>query len=135
MAKVFTGKDGKMLIGTTEAGKVVDWSLEGQSEALETTTLNDSYRTFTQGLVGFSGSATLLYYKPDSGTNTVSTLFKEARDGNEVVLTLRLLDGTANNDLKFTAIVTSFSIGASVGEIVRANFGFTVTGNLETLTI
>lgn len=135
MAKAFTGKDGRLLIGTTEAGKVVDWSIEGQNAVLETTTLSDDYRTFTAGLIGFSGSATLLYYKPDSGDNSASVLLQEARAGRQVKLVLRLVDGTTDKDIKFDALISSFSIGASVGDIVRASFGFTVTGDIETLTI
>jgi hypothetical protein len=135
MAKAFTGKDGKLLIGTTEAGKVVDWSIEGQNEILETTTLNDGYRSFITGLIGFSGSASLLYYKPDSGDNSASVLLREARAGNEVTLVLRLVDGTTNKDIKVKALIGSFSIGASVGEIVRASFSFTVTGDLQEMTI
>lgn len=135
MARAFTGKDGKLLIGTTEAGKVVDWSLEGQNEILETTTLNDSYRSFTSGIIGFNGSATLLYYKPDSGTNSASTLIDKARKGEEVSLVLRLVDGTSNKDINITALLTSFSIGVAVGDIVRASFGFTVTGDVSGVTI
>lgn len=135
MAKAFTGKDGKLLIGTTEAGKVVDWSLEGQNEILETTTLNDSFRSFVTGIIGFSGSATLLYYKPDSGDNSASTLINQARVGNAVTLTLRLVDGTSNKDITVSALITSFQIGAAVGEVVRAAFSFTVTGDLSGVTI
>ena len=135
MAKAFTGKDGKLLIGTTEAGKVVDWSLEGQNEILETTTLNDAYRSFVTGIIGFSGSATLLYYKPDSGDNSASTLINQARVGNAVTLTLRLADGTSNKDITVSALITSFQIGVAVGEVVRAAFSFTVTGDLGGVTI
>lgn len=135
MAKAFTGKDGKLLIGTTEAGKVVDWSLEGQNEILETTTLNDSFRSFVTGIIGFSGSATLLYYKPDSGDNSASTLINQARVGNAVTLTLRLVDGTSNKDITVSALITSFQIGVAVGEVVRAAFSFTVTGDLSGVTI
>lgn len=135
MAKAFTGKDGKLLIGTTEAGKVVDWSLEGQNEILETTTLNDAYRSFVTGIIGFSGSATLLYYKPDSGDNSASTLINQARVGNAVTLTLRLADGTSNKDITVSALITSFQIGVAVGEVVRAAFSFTVTGDLSGVII
>jgi len=134
MAKAFTGKDGKLLIGTTPAGKVVDWSLEGQNEILETTTLNDAYRSFVSGLIGFSGSATLLYYE-DAGVNSASTLINKARKGEEVTLVLRLVDGSTNKDMKVTALLTSFSVGVAVGDIVKASFSFTVTGDFAEVTI
>lgn len=135
MAKAFTGKDGKLLIGPTEAIKVVDWSLEGQNEILETTTLNESYRSFATGVVGFTGSATLLYYKPDSGSNSASVLINKARVGEEVDLTLRLVDGTTNKNMTVKALITAFQIGVAVGDIVKASFSFTVTGNFTEVTI
>lgn len=134
MAKAFTGKDGKLLIGDTPAGKVVDWSLEGQNEILETTTLNDGYRSFVSGIIGFSGSATLLYYD-DAGVNSASSLINEARVGNSVTLKLRLVDGATNKEIIFSALITSFSISVTVGDIVKAAFSFTVNGNVSGVTI
>lgn len=134
MAKAFTGKDGKLEVDGVNAGKVVDWQFEGQNEVLESTTLNDSFRSYISGIIGFSGSATLLYYE-DGGVNSASSLINKARNGTQVVLILRLVDGATNKDIKFNALISSFSIGVSVGDIVRANFTFNVTGPLTEVTI
>ena len=52
-----------------------------------------------------------------------------------VELTFRWVDGTDNNDIKLTAYITSANIGASTGEIVRAEIAFQGTGALSTVTI
>jgi len=126
-AKVFSGKDGQLLVGDVPIGKVVDWSFEGQNETLETTTLSDTSRTYIYGLKGYSGSATLLYYKDDGGGFNVKPLLDAAIAGTTVNLKLRLADVT-NREVFLTALITSYSTGVSVGEVVRMQFSFTATG-------
>jgi len=126
-AKVFSGKDGQLLVGSTSVGKVVDWSFEGQNETLETTTLSDTSRTYIYGLKGYSGSATLLYYKDDGGSFNVKPLLDAAIAGTTVSLKLRLAD-TENREVLLTALITSYSTGVSVGEVVRMQLSFTATG-------
>jgi len=138
MSKMYTGRDGKMLLGTTELGKVTNWTLQASLETLETTSLGDSQRSYTPGVQSFSGSATLLYYK-DGTTNDASTLLREVvKTGGvttTVTLTLRLTDGTNNSDAEFNAYITSASIGASVGEVSSAQISFQATGALTTATL
>lgn len=138
MSKMYTGRDGKMLLGTSELGKVTNWSLQADLETLEITSLGDSQRSYTPGVQSFSGSATLLYYK-DGTTNDASTLLREVvKRGSvatPVTLTLRLTDGTTNSDAEFDAYITSASIGASVGEVSSAQISFQATGALTTATL
>jgi hypothetical protein len=42
MAKVYTGRDGRLLIDGTEQIKVSNWTLTGSLEVLETTTLGEA---------------------------------------------------------------------------------------------
>ncbi len=143
MSKVYTGRDGLMQVDGTTLAKVVNFSLSSNLETLETTTLNEHIRVYVPGVVGYSGSATLLYYKEDNGTfNTTSVLNKLYKTGNDgitsgdtVELTFRWVDGTDNNDIKLNAYVTSASIGAATGDIVRAEISFQGTGVLSTVTI
>ena len=143
MAKVYTGRDGALQLGGTTLAKVVNFQLSSNLETLETTTLNEHIRVYVPGVVGYSGSATLLYYKEDNGTfNTTNVLNKLYKTGNEgvsntdtVELTFRWIDGTDNNDIKLTAYITSASIGAATGDIVRAEIAFQGTGVLSTVTI
>jgi|TARA_Y100000033_G_scaffold19478_1_gene18305 hypothetical protein len=143
MAKVYTGRDGVMQLGGTTLAKVVNFSLSANLETLETTTLNENIRSYTPGISGYSGSATLLYYKDDNDdintTDLLNKLYKTGTTGvsssDTVELTFRWVDGTDNNDIKLTAYITSANIGASTGEIVRAEIAFQGTGALSTVTI
>lgn len=143
MAKVYTGRDGVLQLAGTTLAKVVNFSLQSTLETLETTTLGDNLRSYSPGVLGYSGSASLLYYKDDTGSiNTTGLLNKLIKDGttgvastDTVELTLRWVDGTDNNDVKITAYINSATIGASTGEITRADITFTGTGALSTVTI
>jgi hypothetical protein len=143
MAKVYTGRDGVMQLSGTTLAKVVSFQLQANLETLETTTLNENIRSYTPGISGYTGSATLLYYKDDNGdinaSDLLSKLYKTGTTGvsssDTVELTFRWVDGTDNNDIKLTAYITSASIGAATGDIVRAEISFQGTGALSTVTI
>ena len=143
MAKVYTGRDGVMQLAGTTLAKVVSFSLQANLETLETTTLSENIRSYTPGISGYSGSATLLYYKDDNNaintTDLLNKLYKTGTTGvsssDTVELTFRWVDGTDNNDIKLTAYITSASIGAATGDIVRAEIAFQGTGALSTVTI
>lgn len=143
MAKVYTGRDGALQIAGTTVAKVVSFAFQSNLETLETTTLSDNIRSYCAGIVGYSGSASLLYYKEDSGSiNTTGILSKLIKTGttgvsstDTVELTFRWIDGTDNNDIKMTAYVTSASMGAATADLVRAEISFVGTGALSTATI
>lgn len=141
MAKIFTGRDGRLLLGSDTLVKVTNWTLQADLETLETTSLGDSQRTFVPGIQSFAGSATLLYYVDTDNTNDASTLLRKlVRTGSvassdTVTLTLRLTDNGTNNDVTLTAYITGVSIGASVGEVVSAQITYQGTGALTTASI
>tara|TARA_B100002019_G_scaffold278533_1_gene279466 strand:+ start:2521 stop:2955 length:435 start_codon:yes stop_codon:yes gene_type:complete len=143
MAKVYTGRDGVMQLSGTTLAKVVSFQLQANLETLETTTLNENIRSYTPGISSYTGSATLLYYKDDSNnintTDLLNKLYKTGTTGvsssDTVELTFRWVDGADNNDIKLTAYITSASIGAATGDIVRAEVSFQGTGALSTVTI
>jgi|TARA_Y100000015_G_scaffold22982_1_gene22256 hypothetical protein len=143
MAKVYTGRDGVMQLSGTTLAKVVSFQLQANLETLETTTLNENIRSYTPGISGYTGSATLLYYKDNNNkintTDLLNKLYKTGTAGvsssDTVELTFRWVDGADNNDIKLTAYITSASIGAATGDIVRAEVSFQGTGALSTVTI
>lgn len=143
MAKVYTGRDGVLQLAGTTLAKVVNFSVASNLETLEVTTLSENLRSYVPGVVGYSGSATLLYYKEDDSTfnttNILNKLYKTGTSGvsssDTVQLTFRWVDGADNNDIKMTAYITSASIGAATGDIVRAEIAFQGTGALSTVTI
>lgn len=141
MAKIYTGRDGRLLIDDLEQIKVTNWSMSGSLEMLETTTLGDSQRSYTPGVQEFNGSATILYYNDGTGRNDAATALKKVlrisgvSDGDTVDLRLRLVEGNANHDVRLTAYITSVSFGASVGEVSSAQISFQGTGALTAVTI
>ena len=141
MAKVYTGKDGRLLIDGVEQIKVTNWSMTGSLEMLETTSLGESQRTYTPGVQEFSGSATILYYNDGTGRNDAALALKKVlrvsgvSDGDTVDMRLRLVEGNASHDVRLTAYVTSVSFGASVGEVSSAQISFQGTGALTEVTI
>jgi len=141
MAKVYTGRDGRLLIDGTEQIKVTNWSLTGNLETLETTSLGDSQRTYVPGVQEFNGSATLLYYNDGTGRNDAATALKKilkigsVSESDTVTMRLRLVEGNANRDVQLTTYITSVSFGASVGEVSSAQISFQGTGALTAVTI
>jgi hypothetical protein len=141
MAKIFTGKDGRLLLDDIEQIKVTNWNLTGSLEMLETTSLGDNQRTYCPGLQEFSGSATLLYYSDGEGRNDASTALRKVlrvdgvSQGDTVDMRLRLLEGSTNHDVQLTAYITSVSFGASVGEVSSAEINFQGTGALTAVTV
>lgn len=143
MAKVYSGRDGILQVNDVTLAKVVSFSVQSNLETLETTTLGDNIRSYSPGILGYTGSATLLYYKEgNDSTNISSLLNKLVKTGAEgvsssdtVELTFRWVDGADNNDIKMTAYVTSASMGAATADLARAEISFIGTGELLAATI
>jgi hypothetical protein len=141
MAKAFTGKDGRLLLDGVEQIKVTNWSLTGNLEMLETTSLGDSQRTYAPGVQDFSGSATLLYYNDGTGRNDAALALRKVlriggvSDGDTVDMRLRLVEGNTNHDVRLATYITSVSFGTSVGEVGSAQINFQGTGALSEVTL
>lgn len=141
MAKAFTGKDGRLLLDGIEQIKVTSWTLTGNLDMLETTSLGDSQRTYAPGLQDFSGSATLLYYNDGTGRNDAAVALRKVLrvggvdDSDTVDMRLRFVEGNDNRDVRLNAYITSVSIGASVGEVGSAQVNFQATGALTEMTM
>jgi hypothetical protein len=141
MAKVFTGKDGRLLLDGIDQVKVTNWSLTGNLEMLETTSLGDNQRSYCPGVQEFSGSATLLYYNDDTGRNDAALALRKVlridgvNEGDTVDMRLRLVEGNTNHDVRMATYITSVSFGASVGEVGSAQINFQGTGALTAVTL
>jgi hypothetical protein len=141
MAKIFTGKDGRLLLDGVEQIKVTNWSLTGNLEMLETTSLGDNQRSYCPGVQDFSGSATLLYYNDGTGRNDAALALRKVlridgvSQGDTVDMRLRLVEGNTNHDVRLTTYITSISLGASVGEVSSAQINFQGTGALTAVTL
>jgi hypothetical protein len=141
MAKVYTGRDGRLLIDDIEQIKVSNWTLTGSLEMLETTTLGDYQRTYVPGVQEFNGSATILYYQTDEDRNDAELAIRKVlrtlgvRDEQSVDLRFRFVENDITRDVRFTAYITSFTLGASVGEVSSAQITFQCVGAATEVTL
>ena len=142
MAKVYTGRDGVLQVAGTTIAKVSSFSVQANLETLETTTLSENIRSYVPGVVGYTGSCSLLYYKEGNSINTTSLLSALVKansagvtSSDTVNLTFRWVDGADNNDIKIKAYISSATMGAATADLVRAEISFIGTGELLTATI
>ena len=64
----YTGRTGSLAVaGGLPVAKIKDWSLDTTVELLSTNDISSFANTFTPGVKGATGSATLLYYRLESG--------------------------------------------------------------------
>jgi len=123
--------------------KLRDWSLETTLELLETTTVDTAVKSYTPGSVSATGSATVLYYRTQTGdtglqfTDLLGRIMKTESTGvqasDKVGMILRAgTAGGTNNDIKddisFNAFITNASIQVSTGELTSVGIQFTVDG-------
>ena len=144
----YTGRTGslKIDISNDQSGtmrtvaKIRDWSLETTVELISTNTIDSGVNTFTPGVKGATGSATLMYYKlEDENTNTYTeftkALSKVLKTGNittsqRVKMELNV-GGGSTDDIIFYAYITSASVSVSTGELSVVPINFTVDGDFE----
>ena len=144
MAGFYTGRTGSLRFGSKQVAKIRDWSLEGTIELLSTNTIDSAHNTFTPGVKGATGSATLMYYRLD-GENSgqfldATSLLRQSRilipnDDASTPQNARfefaLNPGSQNKDrFKFFGYITSASVSVSTGELSTVSINFTVDGNL-----
>ena len=134
----FTGRTGSLVFNGKPVAKIRDWSLETTVELLSTNTIDSTSNTFTPGVKGATGSATLMYYKLESGESASLTQFTELlskimktgsiETSQRVFLELNVGGGAAD-DIKFNAYITSASVSVSTGELSVVPINFTVDGD------
>lgn len=134
----YTGRTGSLAFGGKPIAKIRDWSLDTTVELLSTNTIDSAVNTFTPGVKGATGSATLMYYRlegSESATLNQFTvlLFKIMRQGpiteaERVFLELNA-GGGVFDDIKFNAYITSAQVSVSTGELSVVPIQFTMDGD------
>jgi hypothetical protein len=131
--------------------KIRSWTLNSNSEIVETTALGDSTKTFSPSVTSGDGSATLMFYEDDitnRGVNVQKDTFELVdllfpRDTPPRLIMNLAVDGTASGtsgqvgggalwktNFLFNAYITSASVGVNYGEVVTIETSFTVDGAL-----
>jgi hypothetical protein len=135
----YTGRSGSLSFGGKPVAKIRDWSLDTTVELLSTNTIDSAVNTFTPGVKGATGSATLMYYRLESGESASYTQFTALlskimkggaiTDSDAVTLDLNVGSTLGTDDIQFNAFITSASLGVSTGELTTVQIQFTMTGD------
>jgi hypothetical protein len=134
----YTGRTGSLVFNGKPVAKIRDWSLETSVELISTNTVDSTSNTFVPGVKGASGSATLLYYRLETGESTAFTQFTELlskiqkvgaiTESDRVLLKLRV-SSAANDDIDFYAYITAAQVAVTSGELTSVPIQFTVDGD------
>jgi hypothetical protein len=134
----FTGRSGSLVFGGKPVAKIRDWSLDTTVELLNTNTIDSSVNTFTPGIKGATGSATLMYYRLESSetasyTQFTALLAKIMKGGaitesDRVELKLNV-GGSGSDDIRLNAYITSAQVSVSTGELSVVPIQFTMDGD------
>lgn len=134
----FTGRSGSLIFDNKPVAKIRDWSLETTVELLSTNAIDSATNTFTPGIKGATGSATLIYYRLESGESASYTQFTAllskimktgASSENDRVFLELNVGGDASDDIKFYAYITSAQVSVSTGELSTVPIQFTMDGD------
>lgn len=134
MSTFYTGRTGSIKVGDSVIKKVRDWSLETTVELLSTNTIDSGVNTFTPGVKGATGSATVMYYRSDDSTKDfrafLSKIMKQGSIEASDKVTLTLASGIDDgDDIVVDAYITSASVSVSTGELSVVPINFTVDGD------
>ena len=138
MAGFYTGRFGSLMVGGKTVAKIRDWSLETTVEMLSTNDISSKFNSFTPGVKGATGSATLLMYRlVNENTSNTTDAFTVLRDTNIIgskgsqkdLIEFELkVSSNASDDIVFNGFVTSSSVSVSTGELSSATINFTMDG-------
>ena len=134
----YTGRSGSLVFGGKPIAKIRDWSLDTTVELLSTNTIDSAVNTFTPGVKGATGSATLMYYRlegTESNTyNQFTSLLSKVMRGGAITESDRVqlelnVGGAESDDIIFNAYITSAQVSVSTGELSVVPIQFTMDGD------
>ncbi len=136
----FTGRTGSLVFNGKPVAKIRDWSLDATVELLSTNSIDSIANTFTPGVKGATGSATLIYYRLEAGESATLTQFTELlsnimrlgaiTESQRVFLDLNVGGGSGpTDDIRLNAYITSAQVGVSTGELTIVPIQFTMDGD------
>ena len=144
MAKFYSGQDGKLFVAdgvntidtaADEIAKVRSWSFTVNTSVLETVSLGDFDRTLISGITSTTGSCSIYYYADDvTSENNANNLSPRIiskilpdTSGERPKVRFRL-QVDANHRIDIDAVITSFAMTNSVGEVMSADVSFEADG-------
>jgi hypothetical protein len=127
---VQTGTTAALIYQGKRLGKVTNFSINTQRQALDTSSIGDTDRTFVGGIRQSSGSATLHYDSQDSGTRSLlADMFNSDSTPREMDFLINVGSGIGLRALQ--ALITEIGTQVSVGDTTKCNISFQISGPLE----
>ncbi len=140
----YTGRTGSLAYNGKNVAKIRDWSVDTTLELLPTNSIDSTVNTFTPGVKGATGSATLMYYRLESGESATRTEFTELltkimrkgtiTEADRVYLELNVGGGNAD-DIKMFAYITNAQVSVSTGELSVVPIQFTMDGDFDQVIV
>lgn len=151
----YTGRSGSLSFGTTDStapssslsaptnvrqvAKIRDWSLDTTVELISTNSIDSGVNTFTPGIKGATGSATLIYYRLEGNESNTLWSFVNLLQ-NSIMKTGNITEadrlffelntgGDNSDDIKFWGYITSAGVAVSTGELSTVPIQFTMDGD------
>jgi len=110
----------------TKLANVRDVRMEIRKDALETTVIGDTDRTFVAGIRSTTGSGTLIYRNDDTlGRSLLNQIL--GGDQGDGKLTLNT-DNVAGRFSNLEIVLTGVGMEVSAGDLVACSFDFQVSG-------
>ena len=148
----YSGQNGRLLIDDVAAAKVTTWAISSSQTPLDCTTLEQTDKTYVNGLRNTTGSCRIFYYDDTSGstrTNSAKTLIDKlmkarttgsaagiAADPQNVTLKLQVVEGTATTrTIEVEALITAAAMQMAVGQVLAADIQFQVNGAPKTVAL
>ena len=134
----YTGRSGYLEFGGKKVAKIRDWSIDATVELLSTNSIDSVLNTFTPGVKGATGSATMMYYRLEPGESSTflqfSDLLLKIMNGGAVEEADRVrlafnVGGGAKDDISFNAYITNAQVSVSTGELTVVPIQFTMDGD------
>lgn len=120
------GRGGKVLQGANTLAFVENWELGISDEALETSALGSTARTYVgRGLPTNTGSCS---FRALDNSDTGTAAIRAAALANGTTIALKLYESATKYWDCATVIITGFSQSVSVDGLVTGSFQFTVSG-------
>ena len=130
----YCGSDGSVKLVTTggptaTGGELLSWTVTMTTDAVDTTSMGDTSRTFQKGLSAGTASMSL-YLDPDSAVQ------QDLLQGDTIDAEF-FMEGTDSGDTKYTGsfIVTSVERGTTLDGIATLNTELQLTGALTIGTV
>lgn len=111
-----------------DIAKVRDVTLNINRDALETTGIGQTDRTYAYGIRSTSGSGTLIYDPSDTAT---ASIMDQILDSTETLSGLKIILDTGSTDGTISStnvLITAIGTSVSAGDLITVPVSFTISG-------